>query len=175
MLNREEYEQKLQKVREAQIDEISSYLEDYIITPGMVEDTASITEILLDTSGSVNHGLLRLFLKECKKVLKCSKIKVGCFDTKFYGFKTIRTEKDIDDFEFQGGGGTNFDVAVNAFSHGNINRVVFTDGMSDAPKKIVPALWIIYGNYVIHPQGSRVINISIDDLRTSSLIRRKVK
>lgn len=153
----------------------NSYLEDYIITPGMVEDTASITEILLDTSGSVNHGLLRLFLKECKKVLKCSKIKVGCFDTKFYGFKTIRTEKDIDDFEFQGGGGTNFDVAVNAFSHGNINRVVFTDGMSDAPKKIVPALWIIYGNCVIHPQGARVINISIDDLRTSSLIRRKVK
>lgn len=38
MLNREEYEQKLQEVREAQIDEISNYLEDYIKLNAKIRD-----------------------------------------------------------------------------------------------------------------------------------------
>lgn len=158
--------------------EISSYsnsfIEDYVLTPGIIEDITPVTEILLDTSGSINRELLRLFLKECKKVLKYSKIKVGCFDTKFYGFKNIFSEKDIDDFVFHGGGGTDFDVAVNSFSHGNINRVIFTDGEADAPQRAVSALWIIYGKQVIYPKGAKVVNISLNDLKTS-LIRKKVR
>ena len=53
------------------------------------------TEIVLDTSGSIDDKLLRNFLRECKNILNFYKIKVGCFDTKFYGFTEIKNMKDI--------------------------------------------------------------------------------
>ena len=54
------------------------------------------TEIVLDTSGSINEILLKNFLRECKNILQHTKLKVGCFDTEFYGFHEIRTEEDIE-------------------------------------------------------------------------------
>ena len=61
------------------------------------------TEIVLDTSWSIDDNLLRNFLRECKNILKFSRLKAGCFDTLFYGFQEIRTEEDIDNMVFLGG------------------------------------------------------------------------
>lgn len=36
----------------------------------------------------------RYILRECKNILQYTKLKVGCFDTEFYGFHEIRTEKN---------------------------------------------------------------------------------
>lgn len=135
-----------------------------VLTPRLEKIPTSKTEIVLDTSGSINKTLLRNFLKECKNILRNSEIEVGCFDTRFYGFNKIRRESDIYDMEFLGGGGTNFDVAVEAFSKRVDNRIIFTDGYASMPKDNMNIIWIVFGNNKINPPGGKVIYISEDAL-----------
>lgn len=137
-----------------------------VVTPHLEKIEQSETEILLDTSGSISKEFLRNFLRECKNILKDSKLKVGCFDTEFYGFHTIKTEEDIDSMEFTGGGGTDFNVAVNAFSRNVENRIIFTDGWANMPEKQVDAIWIIFGGKEIAPKGGRVIYIDQERLES---------
>jgi predicted metal-dependent peptidase len=100
----------------------------------------------LDTSDSINNKLLRGFLRECKNILKQSRLKVGCFDTKFYGFHEIKTLSDIDNMILEGGGGTNFEVAVNAFTRRVENKIIFTDGYASMPNTSIDVIWIVFGN-----------------------------
>lgn len=150
-------------------DEDWSYLnpevESGIIMPTIDPIEKNETEIVLDTSGSIDDDLLRNFLRECKNILKESKVKVGCFDTKFYGFSEVKSSKDIENLKFQGGGGTDFDAAVNAFSKNANNKIIFTDGWASMPQKKVDAIWIVFGGRKINPLGGRVIYISDEDLK----------
>lgn len=139
-------------------------IEDGLVVANLEEQAIPETEIVLDTSGSINEILLKKFLIECKNILKHSKLKVGCFDTQFYGFTEIRTEKDIENMKFIGGGGTNFDVAVNAFSKRVENKIIFTDGEAPLPKTSVNAIWIVFGNTKINPKGGKVIYITSEQL-----------
>ena len=141
-----------------------------VVTPHLEEIPNPKTEIVLDTSGSVNEVLLKNFLRECKNILENSVLKVGCFDTEFYGFYEIKTEKDIDNMLFEGGGGTDFDVAVNAFSPDVENKIIFTDGDADMPERVVDAIWIVFGNIKISPKGGRVIYIDEECLEKLSYI-----
>ena len=77
----------------------------------------------------------------------------------FYGFHDIRTDEDIDKLEFPGGGGTDFDVAADAFTMRADNRIVFTDGEADEPGRILDAIWVIYGDEKLEPPGGTVIHI----------------
>lgn len=138
----------------------NSYIEDGVINATLEEKPFPETEIVLDTSGSINEELLKNFLRECKNILLQSKLKVGCFDTRFYGFEEIRTEQDIVKMKFKGGGGTNFNAAVNAFSRRVENKIVFTDGEANMPEKAIDAIWIVFGDRKINPRGGRVINIT---------------
>lgn len=95
------------------------------------------TEILLETSGSVSEVLLKKFLRECKNILENSKVKVGCFNTEFHGFTELKKPEDIDNMRFPIGGETDFDVAVEAFSRKATNKIIFTDGYAEMPKKTV--------------------------------------
>lgn len=140
-------------------------IEDGVVTPYLEEIPQPETEILLDTSGSIDETLLRNFLRECKNILQTSKVKVGCFDTKFYGFNEIKNINDIDNIELKGGGGTNFDTAVNAFSRRVENKIIFTDGWSSMPSKSIDAIWIVFGNREINPKGGKIIYISDEQLR----------
>ena len=139
-------------------------IEDGVVTPHLEEESRPETEIVLDTSGSIDEDLLKGFLKECKNIIKTSKVKVGCFDTKFYGFKEIRTEKDIDNYKFKGGGGTNFDAAVKAFSRRVENKIIFTDGEASMPSLKIDAIWVVFGGTKINPKGGKVIYISDEQL-----------
>lgn len=139
-------------------------LEDGVVTPYLEEIPHPETEILLDTSGSIDESLLRNFLRECKNILHTSKIKVGCFDTKFYGFVDIRNEEDIDRMQFYGGGGTDFDVAVNAFTRRVENKIIFTDGEASMPDKAIDAIWIVFGRMYGTPKGGKVIHITSEQL-----------
>ena len=85
------------------------------------------TEILLDVSGSVSEVLLKNFLRECKNIFDSSKVKIGCFNTRFHGFTELRRQDDIDNMKFPIGRGTDFDVAVEAFSRRVPNKIIFTD------------------------------------------------
>ena len=139
-------------------------IEDGILTAPLEELPRPETEILLDTSGSINTTLLKNFLRECKNIIKTSKVNVGCFDTKFYGFTEIKSLSDIDNLKLYGGGGTNFDVAVNAFTRRVENKIIFTDGYANMPRKPMNAIWVVFGNDIIKPKGGKVIYINQNQL-----------
>lgn len=143
----------------------NAYIEDGVVSANLEEQPMPETEIVLDTSGSINEILLKSFLRECKNILQHTKLKVGCFDTEFYGFHEIRTEEDIENMRFQGGGGTDFDVAVDAFSRRVENKIIFTDGESSMPEKSIDAIWIIFGGRKINPKGGKVIGITEEQLK----------
>ena len=117
-------------------------------------------EILLDTSASVDAELLRWFVRAVKALLRQDAVvRVGCFDTRFYGFQDVTTEEDIENLELQGAGGTNFTVAVNAFTGDAENQIIFTDGYAEMPEQSCNAVWVVYGTMPIHPKGGRVIYV----------------
>ena len=140
-------------------------IEDGVLVSRLEEQPHPEAEIVLDTSGSISHTLLRNFLIECKNILQHSRIKVGCFDTQFYGFEEIRNIEDIEKMQFKGGGGTSFDAAVNAFTRRVENKIVFTDGYAPMPKMPMDAIWIVFGKTTINPKGGKVIYISEEMLQ----------
>ena len=153
----------------------NAIIEDGIIKANLEEQPIPETEIVLDTSDSINNKLLRGFLRECKNILKQSKLKVGCFDTKFYGFHEIRTLKDIDNMILEGGGGTNFEVAVNAFTRRVENKIIFTDGYASMPNTSIDVIWIVFGNKKINPKSGKVIYIDNDTLNKMCSYEVKIK
>ena len=144
----------------------NAVLEDGMVRPVLEEIPVPETEIVLDTSWSVDDELLRNFLRECRSILSFSKMKAGCFDTVFYGFHDIRTEKDIEEMDFRGGGGTDFDAAAEAFTLRVDNRIIFTDGQAPMPEKTLKAIWVVYGDEEIDPPGGKVIYIRPEQLRS---------
>ncbi len=115
-------------------------------------------EILLDTSASVDADLLRAFVRGVKGLLQQDAVvRVGCFDTRFYGFQEIATEEDIQKLELRGAGGTDFHAAVEAFTGDAENRIIFTDGFAEVPEQRCDAIWVVYGSTTIHPPGGRVL------------------
>ena len=117
-------------------------------------------EILLDTSASVDAALLRAFVRGVKGLMRQDAVvRVGCFDTRFYGFYDIHTDEDIQNLKLSGAGGTDFHVAVEAFSGDAENRIIFTDGFAEMPEQRCDAIWVVYGNAVIHPKGGRVLYV----------------
>lgn len=153
----------------------NAIIEDDIIKANLEEQPIPETEIVLDTSDSINNKLLRGFLRECKNILKQSRLKVGCFDTKFYGFHEIRTLSDIDNMILEGGGGTNFEVAVNAFTRRVENKIIFTDGYASMPNTSIDVIWIVFGNKKINPKSGKVIYIDNDTLNKMCSYEVKIK
>ncbi len=140
-------------------------IDNGVVTPNLETYPIPETEILLDTSGSIHENLLKNFLRECKNIFQTSSVKVGCFDTRFYGWNEVRTLDDIDNIEYRGGGGTNFNAAVNAFTKRVENKIIFTDGEAPMPNTPVNAIWIVFGGKKINPVGGKVIHITDDQLR----------
>ena len=117
-------------------------------------------EILLDTSASIDAELLRTFVRGVKGLLaEDAVVRVGCFDTEFYGFQEIRSEQDIEHLELRGSGGTSFEAAVNAFTGDAETRIIFTDGYAEMPEQRCDAIWLIYSDMPVHPKGGRVIYV----------------
>ena len=117
-------------------------------------------EILLDTSASIDADLLRAFVKGVKGILReDAVVKVGCFDTEFYGFREIHSEKDISELEIRGSGGTNFETAVKAFTGDAETKIVFTDGYAEMPATRCDAIWLVYSDTPVDPPGGHVIYV----------------
>lgn len=117
-------------------------------------------EILLDTSASIDEDLLRAFVRGVKDLLReDAVIKVGCFDTEFYGFQEIHSEKDIASLEIKGAGGTNFETAVKAFTGDAETKIIFTDGYADMPTTRCDAIWLVYSDTPVSPPGGRVLYV----------------
>lgn len=141
-------------------DYASLIIEDGFIKPSRFKNRKPSVEVLLDTSGSVSEQLLKNFLMELKKILKGTLVKVGCFDTRFYGFTTVNNQNDIDDLLIKGRGGTNYNIAISSFSKDVCNRIIFTDGEAEMPYQELDVIWIVYGNRIINPLGGKVIYLN---------------
>lgn len=135
-------------------------------------DEKPMTEILIDTSGSVSSSLVKEFLRQLKPLLKESEIKVACFDEDVYEFVNIKRNEDINNFIIQGGGGTDFNEAVTHFSKDKrVNKIVFTDGYCDftlndpAYKNII---WVVYDNKDFTPSLGKVINVEQSQILNKS-------
>lgn len=137
-------------------------------------DDEALTEVMIDTSGSVDDNLVMKFLVQLKPLLQNSKLKVGCFDGRFYGFKEIRTERDIKNFEIIGRGGTDFEEAVRHFTNkGEVNKIVFTDGydtMNLTDRKFADIIWIVYENQKFKPAVGQVIYVNKTQIKGKNRI-----
>ena len=147
-------------------------LEEYDI------DDEAETEVMIDISGSVKLELVKAFLRQIKSLLKHSKLRVGCFNEKFWGFVNIKDAKDIDSFlipsEARGDSSwtEDWDLAVRSFTKKReINKIVFTDGYpcpGTMPKndlKNENIIWLVYGNKKFNPCCGKVINITEKQLK----------
>ena len=144
----------------------------YRLEENDIEDEAE-TEIMIDVSGSVDLDLVKAFLRQIKPILKQSKLKVGCFNEKFWGLVDIKSVRDIDNFiiprEARGHPSwtEDWDLAVRSFTKKReINKIVFTDGypcpgtMPKEDLKRENVIWLVYGNKDFQPCCGKVINIT---------------
>ena len=109
------------------------------------EEIDSESEIIVDSSGSMDMAKIKVILRECKNILLYSNIKVGFCDTQFYGWHDIRTSNDIDNLQIIGRGGTSFYTMANSFSGDSDNKIVITDGFATFPTNRPDILWVIIG------------------------------
>lgn len=144
------------------------------------------TEVMIDVSGSVEIDLVKAFLRIIKPILRHSKLRVGCFNEKYWGMVEIKSEADIDNFVIpEEARGTSswtedWDLAVRSFSkRSEINKIVFTDGEpapGNMPKEDLRGeniIWLVYGNESFNPCCGKVIQISekqLEEMHTSVFV-----
>ena len=156
----------------------------YRLEENDIEDEAE-TEIMIDVSGSVDLDLVKAFLRQIKPILKQSKLKVGCFNEKFWGLVDIKNVRDIDNFTIPRGARgdsawtEDWDLAVRSFTKKReINKIVFTDGypcpgtMPKEDLKRENIIWLVYGNKAFNPCCGKVINITERQLEQLHLVNR---
>ena len=156
----------------------------YRLEENDIEDEAQ-TEVMIDVSGSVDLQMVKAFLRQIKPILKQSKLKVGCFNEKFWGLVDIKSIRDIDNFtiprEARGNSAwtEDWDLAVRSFTKKReINKIVFTDGIpcpGTMPKEDLKrenVIWIVYGNKNFNPCCGKVISITEKQLEKLNLVEK---
>lgn len=128
-------------------DDSTSFYEvemDGIIRKETKEDEQQFeSEIVIDSSGSMDITKIKAVLRECKNILSTSRIKVGFCDTQFYGWNDIKTSDDIDKLHIIGRGGTSFYTMSRSFSNEADNKIVITDGYDTFPTDCPDVLWVV--------------------------------
>ena len=106
------------------------------ILPGMKEATTIDIGISIDMSGSIGMDDAAVFLGEVKGILdqyEDFKINLWCFDTEIYNHQSITQDNshDLEEYQPQGGGGTDFEVNWEFMKEQGIQPkkfIMFTDG-----------------------------------------------
>ena len=139
------------------------------VLPGMKEDTTIDVAIALDMSGSIGGQDASTFLSEVKSIMdqyEDFSIHVWCFDTSIYNYRKVTQDNsyELEEYEPQGGGGTDFDVNFQFMLDEGIEAkkfIMFTDGYpcgSWGPEDQVDTIFIVKGNTSAEaPFGQTVI------------------
>jgi predicted metal-dependent peptidase len=106
------------------------------ILPGMKEATTIDVAISIDMSGSIGDEDATAFLSEIKGIMdqyEDFRINLWCFDTEIYNWKQITHDEahELEEYEPQGGGGTDFEVNWTFMEENGIQPkkfIMFTDG-----------------------------------------------
>jgi predicted metal-dependent peptidase len=116
--------------------------------------------VTIDASGSMNDSMLRDILSEVKGIMQSFddfKLRVWSFDTDVYGMETFTPDNidDIDTYEVQGGGGTDFECNWEFMKANEIVPkffVMFTDGYPGngwGDEDYCETLFVIHGSTTI--------------------------
>jgi predicted metal-dependent peptidase len=127
------------------------------ILPGMKNDTTIDLAIALDMSGSIGSEDAAIFMSEVKGILDQYEdftVHVWCFDTDIYNYQKITQDNsyELENYEPQGGGGTDFEVNFQFMLDEGIEAkkfIMFTDGYpcgSWGPEDQVDTIFIVKGN-----------------------------
>ncbi len=139
------------------------------ILPGMREDVTIDVAIAIDMSGSIGDDDARVFLSEIKGIMDQYvdfKINIWCFDTEIYNHQEITHDNshDLEAYEPQGGGGTDFEANFHFMKEMGIQPkkfIMFTDGYpcgSWGDPDYCDTLFIVKGNTQAEsPFGQTVI------------------
>ena len=106
------------------------------VLPGLREDVTIDVAISIDMSGSIGDEDARIFLSEIKGIMdqyQDFKINLWCFDTEIYNWRQITHDEagELEEYEPQGGGGTDFEVNWQFMKDNDIQPkkfIMFTDG-----------------------------------------------
>jgi predicted metal-dependent peptidase len=139
------------------------------ILPGMRQDTTIDVAIAIDMSGSIGTEDATVFLSEVKGIMdqyEDFSIHLWCFDTDIYNYVKITQDNshELEEYEPQGGGGTDFDINFAYMLEQGIEAkkfIMFTDGFpcgSWGPEDQVDTVFIVKGNTEAEaPFGQTVI------------------
>jgi predicted metal-dependent peptidase len=132
------------------------------VMPGMKLDPMIDIAVSLDASGSISPKMLNDFLSEVGGIMEqfpAYKIHVVTFDTEAYNPVQYDSENldDINTYEVQGGGGTDFDCVFEYFKENDIQpkrHIMFTDGYpagSWGSEEYCDTVFILHGTTTIVP------------------------
>lgn len=151
-------------------------VDEGVYLPGLDTQEEIDVTCMIDTSGSIMDSMLRDFLSEVKGIMLAFtnfKLNVACFDTECYEMKTFTPFNidEIDEFELEGGGGTEFDCFFDKMKeddHTPNKLVVFTDGYpwgSWGDETYCDTIWVIHGGGYggQHPEAPWGINIKYEN------------
>jgi predicted metal-dependent peptidase len=127
------------------------------VMPGMTPGEEIDVVVAIDMSGSISDRQAKAFLGEIAGMMDAFdgyKVHVFCFDTEIYNPQDFNSEnmETIDEYEPQGGGGTDFDAIFEYLKEiGNVPKrlIVFTDGYpcgSWGDPDYCDTTWIIHGD-----------------------------
>ena len=127
------------------------------VMPGMTPGEEIDVVVAIDMSGSISDRQAKAFLGEIGGMMDAFdgyKVHVFCFDTDIYNPKDFTSENldTIDEYEPQGGGGTDFTAIFDYLKEiGNVPKrlIVFTDGYpcgSWGDAEYCDTTWIIHGD-----------------------------
>ena len=127
------------------------------VLPGMKEATTIDVAIAIDMSGSIGDEDATTFLSEIKGIMdqyEDFSINLWCFDTEVYNWRQITHDNshDLESYEPQGGGGTDFEVNFTFMEENGIQPkkfIMFTDGYpcgSWGPEDYCDTIFVVKGN-----------------------------
>lgn len=127
------------------------------IMPGMTPGEEIDVVVTLDMSGSISEKQAQAFLGEVAGMMASFdgyRVHVFCFDTEIYNPKDFTSESldTIEEYQPQGGGGTDFNVIFSYLKDNAIEPkrlIVFTDGYpcgSWGDPNYCDTTWIIHGD-----------------------------
>ena len=128
---------------------------DAILPGNNFAETIDVS-VSIDASGSMSNEMLRDILSEVKGIMEAFddfKLDVWTFDTDVYGYEKYTPDNidDIDSYELQGGGGTDFECNWEFMRENEIAPklfIMFTDGYPNSgwgDENYVDTLFVIHG------------------------------